>query len=137
MCGLLNSSEVSVPSWLLSSSSISSVSGGSTGNLMFVGVLELFVYEIICLPSEDDATIQVISIFPDVVCWQGMYNLHASLGIVISVVFLAICLICALSLYESKESQKNVAAKVSSRADFGLLIAKTVILYMFAFLYQP
>lgn len=92
---------------------------------------------LICLPSEDDPNVTVNYLYTDVTCWSGTYNLHAIVAVIVSFVFLAICLVCALGLFESKESPKDVGSKVSSRPDFGLLLLKTIVLLSFAFLYQP
>jgi len=57
-------------------------------------------------------------------------------AVVFSFVFLGICLVCALGLFESKESNKDVGSKVSSRPDFALLLLKTVLPFSFAILHD-
>lgn len=69
-------------------------------------------------------------------CWNGTYNLHAIVAVVASFVFLGICFVCALGLFESKESNKDVGSKVSSRPDFALLLLKMVQVFCLAFLYE-
>ena len=91
---------------------------------------------LMCLPSDEDPSITVNSIYSDVVCWQGMQNLHSAIAVVVSLVFLGICLVCSIGLFESKESTKDVGSKVSSRPDFALLLLKVVILFSFTFLYD-
>jgi Na+-transporting methylmalonyl-CoA/oxaloacetate decarboxylase gamma subunit len=35
------------------------------------------------------------------VCWEGIYVLHAGFAVFVSFIFIIICLIAALALYES------------------------------------
>jgi hypothetical protein len=97
--------------------------------VLFLNFLEMFCNFLKCLPSEDDENLLVMSLYDDVVCWTGLFILHSSFAVFVSFIFVIICLIAALALYESKESPNDVSAKVSSRADFGVLIVKIVILY--------
>lgn len=105
--------------------------------VLFQNFLELFGYFLKCMPSPDDATVSVMVLFPDIVCWQGMHLLHASVSIVVSFVFILICLVAANALFESKESINDIGSKVSSKADFNYLIMKIILLYEYAFLVQP
>jgi hypothetical protein len=77
-----------------------------------------------------------MSLYSDIECWKGLIILHSSFSVVVSFVFVIICLIAAIALYESKESPNDISAKVTSRADFGVLIVKIVILYQYSFFYQ-
>ena len=92
-------------------------------------IIELFCNFLKCLPSEDDPNLLVMNLYSDVECWKGLFILHASFSVVVSFVFVIICLVAAIALYESKESPNDVSAKITSRADFGVLIVKIVILY--------
>ena len=70
-----------------------------------------------------------MDLYSDVECWQGLFILHASFSVAVSVVFVSICLVAAIALFETKESPNDVCAKVTSRPDFVVLIVKIVILY--------
>lgn len=102
--------------------------------VLFLNFLELFCYFLKCTPG-DDGTLY-LSLYGDVACWSGLQILHASIAIFVSFVFVIICLIAAIALYESQESPNDISAKVSSRADFTVLIVKIVILYQYSFFYQ-
>jgi hypothetical protein len=77
-----------------------------------------------------------MDLYNDVVCWQGIFILHASFAVVVSFVFVSICLVAAIALFETKESPNDVSAKVTSGPDFAVLIVKIVILYEYSFIYQ-
>ncbi len=77
-----------------------------------------------------------MNLYSEVECYSGLFNLHSSFAVAVSFVFVIICLIAALALFETKESPNDVCAKVSSRPDFVVLVVKLLILYMFSFFYQ-
>ncbi len=77
----------------------------------------------------------VMDLYSEVECWKGPFILHASFAIVVSFVFVIICLVAAIALFETKESPNDVCAKVTSRPDFTVLIVKIVILYQYGFFY--
>ena len=54
--------------------------------------------------------------------------IHVSFSVVVSFLFVIICLVAALALFESKETPNDVTAKVTSRSDFAVLMVKIVIL---------
>lgn len=95
--------------------------------VLFLNFLELFCNFLKCLPGDDGEL--YMSLYEDVKCWSGLFILHASFAVAVSFIFVIICLIAAVALYESKETQNDISAKVTSRADFGVLIVKIVILY--------
>ena len=78
-----------------------------------------------------------MDLYSEVECWKGPFILHCSFAIVVSFVFVIICLVAAIALFETKESPNDVCAKVTSRPDFTVLIVKIVILYQYGFFYQP
>ena len=50
--------------------------------------------------------------------------------------FIIICLVAAIALFETKQSPNDICAKVTSRPDFAVLIVKIVMLYEYAFFYE-
>lgn len=78
-----------------------------------------------------------MDLYSDVECWKGLFILHSSFAVGVSFVFVIICLVAAIALFETKESVNDVCAKVTSRPDFAVLIVKIVLLYEYGFFYQP
>ena len=50
--------------------------------------------------------------------------LHVSFAVIVSFVFLIICLIASVALFESRETHNDFGPKVTSRPDFTLLLVK-------------
>jgi hypothetical protein len=67
-------------------------------------------------------------------CWKNSFYIHALLGIMVSVTFVIICLVVSLTYFESKPEPHNHSARVNSRSDFFMLVAKIINILMFAFL---
>ena len=105
--------------------------------VFFLNFLELFCNFLKCLPDEEDPSKLMMNLYPEVECYSGLFTLHSSFAVAVSFVFVIICLIAALALFETKESPNDVCAKVTSRPDFAVLVVKLVLLYQFSFLYQP
>lgn len=76
----------------------------------------------------------VLSIFPDYVCWHGMHIIHATFSIVVSFIFIIISMIVALTYFESKSSSHDISARVNSRSDVFIILMKISLIYIFAFL---
>jgi hypothetical protein len=75
-----------------------------------------------------------MTLFPDVKCWEGAHIIHACFAIIVSVIFILIAFVVSLTYYESRSTSNDLAAKVTSRADVFIVIMKTILLYIFAFL---
>jgi hypothetical protein len=52
----------------------------------------------------------------------------------VSIIFILIAFVVSLTYYESRSTSNDLAAKVTSRADVFIVIMKTILLYIFAFL---
>lgn len=104
--------------------------------VFFLNFLELFCNFLKCQPDETDPNKLVLNLYPEIQCWTGLQLLHTSFAIAVSFVFIIICLIAALALFETKESPNDVCAKVTSRPDFTVLVVKIIILYQYSFFYQ-
>jgi hypothetical protein len=52
----------------------------------------------------------------------------------VSVIFVLIAFVVSLTYFESRSTSNDLAAKVTSRADVFIVIMKTILLYVFAFL---
>lgn len=75
-----------------------------------------------------------INHFGHIECWKNSFYIHALLGILVSVTFVFICLVVSLTYFESKPELHNHSARVNSRSDFFMLVAKIINILMFAFL---
>jgi len=75
-----------------------------------------------------------LTLFPDVKCWEGAHIIHACFAIIVSIIFILIAFVVSLTYYESRSTSNDLAAKVTSRADVFIVIMKTILLYIFAFL---
>jgi len=67
-------------------------------------------------------------------CWQGAHIIHAAFAIVISIIFIVISGVVAMTYFESRSTSNDLVAKVTSRADIFIVIMKTILMYLFAFL---
>ena len=97
------------------------------GKVMNFILLETFTTMLRC---EDGA----LTLFPDVKCWEGAHIIHACFAIIVSIIFILIAFVVSLTYYESRSTSNDLAAKVTSRADVFIVIMKTILLYIFAFL---
>jgi len=75
-----------------------------------------------------------MSLFRDVKCWEGAHIIHACFAIIVSIIFILISLVVSLTYFESRSTSNDLAAKVTSRADVFIVVMKTILLYIFAFL---
>ena len=75
-----------------------------------------------------------MTLFPEVECWQGAHIIHAVFAIIISIIFILIAFVVSMTYFESRSTSNDLAAKVTSRADVFIVIMKTILLYIFAFL---
>ena len=69
-------------------------------------------------------------------CWTGQHIIHACFAIILSIIFVVISVVVSLTYFESRSSSHDLAAKVTSRADVYIVVMKTILLYLFAFLAQ-
>jgi hypothetical protein len=75
-----------------------------------------------------------LTLFPDTQCWAGSHIIHAAFAIIVSVIFIVISMVVSLTYFESRSTSNDLAAKVTARADVFVVIMKTILLYLFAFL---
>jgi hypothetical protein len=66
-----------------------------------------------------------------IICWNGIYYLHAFLSIFTSLTFFFICFIVKKTCFETKNSPNNLSAKLNSNSDIFLLIEKCIIVSLF------
>lgn len=53
----------------------------------------------------------VLSMYPEIVCFQSTHALHAALGIIVTIVLLSITLLVVYLMFESKKVSSNIIAK--------------------------
>jgi len=75
-----------------------------------------------------------MTLFPETECWTGSHIIHATFAILVSIIFIVIAHVVSLTYFESRSTSNDLAAKVTSRADVFIVIMKTILLYLFAFL---
>jgi hypothetical protein len=84
---------------------------------------------------DKNSTGELVNYFvPTIVCWSGTYYIHVIFSVIVSVLFVFICLIVQLTYYETKSSTQNQTAKRSSRSDVFMLICKIITVLVFGFL---
>ena len=91
--------------------------------------------------------VYVHSIYPQIICWQGSHIVHGSLCVVMSVVFIIVCIVVSLTYFESRMLTEDPTARYyydqsmiliflrqHSHGDVVFLINKIVLQLAFAFL---
>jgi hypothetical protein len=77
--------------------------------LLYLPALNIFILALDC--TEDSEKVLRHTDFTEIICWQQTHILHATLGIVISVVFTAFVLILSLTYFETKTLTHDPNAK--------------------------
>ena len=110
----------------------------------FVGIyslvkLDLFLSVLICHSDPNNPQILITEI-GEIRCFYGFHFLHVFCSIIVSIVFLLICLICALTFFECSNEEGDLTAKFilnknreNSRADFIMLLSKIIKIILFSF----
>lgn len=75
-----------------------------------------------------------MTLYPETECWTGAHIIHAVFAIIVSVIFILISFVVALTYFESRCTSSDLAAKVTSKAEVFIVVMKTILLYIFAFL---
>jgi len=75
-----------------------------------------------------------MTLFKEIECWQSTHIIHACFAIIVSIIFIIISLVVSMTYFESRSTSNDLAAKVSARADVFIVVMKTILLYIFAFL---
>jgi len=73
-------------------------------------------------------------VFKDLQCWTGTHIIHGAIAVLISLVFILICLVISLTFFRSTNKSNNAAARSHSRVDVFILLMKLVLTYMYLFL---
>ena len=89
---------------------------------------------IACTTGEGEEGIQVHAEFQDIQCWQGFHILHTIFAIVITIVFVIMAIIVALTYFESRITSNDPTARSDPRADVCFIGNKIVLQVSFAFL---
>lgn len=84
--------------------------------------------------SIGSSQVKYLNTFSDqIICWEGVFYLHAIFSIVTSLIFILICFIVKKTCFETKNSSHNLSAKINSNSDIILLIEKALIVTIFTF----
>ena len=78
----------------------------------------------------------MLTLFPHFECWHGMHIIHATFSIVVSFVFIIICLIVSLTYFDTQSGSHDISARVNSRADVFVVLLKIILTYMYVFVGQ-
>ena len=76
----------------------------------------------------------MILLFPDVKCWTGAHIIHSTLAITVSLIFIALCLIVALTFYDSNNNSHDISARINSRAVVFVVVMKLILTLMYQFM---
>lgn len=63
-----------------------------------------------------------------------MHILHAFFAIIISIFFIATCLIVSLTFFKSRSTSNDASARINSRTDTFILFEKIILNYVYAYL---
>ena len=101
---------------------------------LFYLLITQFMTNIIQCQPDSTGTIQVLVSYPTVQCWAGMHILHAVIGIISIIVFVAISIIVALNYFESRTNSTDPSARSNSRADVAFALNKIILQATFSFI---
>ena len=90
---------------------------------LFNPLLELTLSIFVC--EKNDNGDYYLEVNKKIKCYDPAYFIHMSLGTIITICFMIICLFVALTLFENSEKNGGESAKENSRADFINLCSKT------------
>ena len=98
---------------------------------------DLFLSILNCVKTGD----VYITFIGEIQCYYGFHFLHVFCSVVVTIVFVLICLICALTFFECSDEEGDLTAKYfyitnreNSRADFVMLISKIISILIMTFL---
>lgn len=100
--------------------------------VLFMPILELFLSLFVCKYDEIDGKYKN-STSTDVVCFEGFHILHMIISLIVSTIFLIICIIVAISFFECSEVSEEFEAKENSRSDIVMILSKLVSTVIFSF----
>lgn len=85
-------------------------------SVLYIPILEYYLSIVGCTSNKQGVLVQYS--FSTVVCWKDLHILHGCLSLMISFVFILICLIAVLLTFECRNSENDKMARTSSRANF-------------------
>jgi len=98
--------------------------------VLFLPFLETFTSMIECKNKNG----QLVSmIFDEFHCWTGQHIIHASFALVVSLIFIFISVVVALTFFDNQSTSNDISAKVNSRADVFFISMKIILIYTYAF----
>ena len=62
-----------------------------------------------------------------------MHLIHATLSIIVSVIFIMISIVVALTYFDSQSTSHDISARVNSRADVFTIALKIILTYLYVF----
>ena len=75
----------------------------------------------------------VNNICAELVCYTSGHFIHLIVAIVVTLVFLVICLLVAINLYEVSETAEEHKGKENSNGDFYMIISKFTMTVLFSY----
>jgi len=100
--------------------------------VFFLPVTELMISMIECEYNDDGNF--VLSMFPGVICFQGSHLVHATVSILVTIVFSIIGFIVALAYFEIRMITEDITARQNSRGDVLFILNKIILQISFSFL---
>jgi hypothetical protein len=108
---------------------------------LFMPIVEYFVALLECSKIDREGNVLPQSMntnIDDLPCWEGSHVIHATVSIIISVVFCLICAVVLTIFYDQKTSVHQTDAKTNSTADLFTLGVKICHIMMYSFMiYNP
>ena len=92
--------------------------------LLFIPVTEFLLSVISCGPSDNDPSVQVMSFFPTVVCFEGEHLIHASITLFFTSIFVFISTVVAMTLFEPRMTANTIASRKSSDGEVIFIVNK-------------
>ena len=77
--------------------------------VLFMPALELFLSITVCQENADGVLVNTIC--SELICFQGEHYIHMMVALIVTIVFLVICLIVAINLYEVSETAEEHKGK--------------------------
>lgn len=75
----------------------------------------------------------VNTLFEDLECWTGLHLLHTAFAVVVSIIFIAISIVVAMTYFDSQSTSNDPTARVNSKGELFYIYEKIVLTYIYAF----
>lgn len=101
--------------------------------VLFLPITETLFSMVNCNPSASDPSIQVMSSYPSIVCFESWHLFHSVITLLFTSIFVFISSIVALAMFEPRMSTNKLQARQNSTAQVVFIVNKIICQFVFNF----